>query len=159
MLGSGQLPGDGASLRQLAAALAKQLAEAKGRLGGPGNAAGRGAGRFDPSEFPLEADQSSAEEALPGRGGLDRGRADAPLTWGKETSPYDKFKAEPLPPGAARSPDDWAPVVVLPGAPQESPAGSVRTTAREYEATAGQAAWRRSLKPRHQSAVKKYFQR
>ena len=56
------------------------------------------------------------------RGGINRGRADAPLTWGKESSPFDRFKAQALPPGAARSPDDWAPVVELPGAPQESPA-------------------------------------
>ena len=37
------------------------------------------------------------------------------LTWGKESLPFDRFKAQPLPPGAARSPDDWAPVVVLAG--------------------------------------------
>jgi hypothetical protein len=71
--------------------------------------------------------------------------------------PFDRFKPKPLPPGAPRSPDDWAPVTVMPGAPQEAPAGSRAATARQYDAAAGQAAWRRSLAPRHQSAVKKYF--
>jgi hypothetical protein len=31
--------------------------------------------------------------------------------------------------------------------------------ARQYEAGAGQSAWRRTLAPRHQSAVKKYFEK
>jgi len=34
---------------------------------------------------------------------------------------------------------------------------SVSSAARQYSAVAGQSAWRRSLAPRHQSAVKKYF--
>jgi hypothetical protein len=88
---------------------------------------------------------------------VNRGRADAELTWGKETTPFDRFKSKPLPPGAARSADDWAPVVTLPGAPQESPTAGAQAAAREYAASAGDAAWRRSLAPRHQSAVKKYF--
>jgi anti-sigma factor RsiW len=62
-----------------------------------------------------------------------------------------------LPPGAPRSPDDWAPVVVLPGSPQEAAVLSAQAAARQYAAGAGQSAWRRSLAPRHQSAVKKYF--
>ena len=61
------------------------------------------------------------------------------------------------PPGAARSPDDWAPLAEMPGTPQESAESSARSAARQYAATSGQAAWRRTLAPRHQSAVKKYF--
>jgi hypothetical protein len=71
--------------------------------------------------------------------------------------PADRFKSQPLPPGNARRPDDWTPVVVLPGAPQEAPELSASSGARSYAAAAGQAAWRRTLAPRHQSAVKKYF--
>ena len=85
---------------------------------------GKEFGRFDPSEFPLDSSQSSPDgDGMPGSGGINRGRADAALTWGKESLPFDRFKAEPLPPGAARSPDDWAPVVELPGAPGEAPDG------------------------------------
>ena len=121
-------------------------------------ALGEAVGRFDPSEFPLAA-ASIDGDGDPGRGGINRGRADAPLTWGDETLPADRFKAQPLPPGAARSPDDWTPLVVLPGAPQESPELSSPAAARAYAAAAGQAAWRRTLAPRHQSAVKKYFEK
>ena len=155
LLKGGRLPGDAASMQQLTAALAKYLSEAKGRVGDVAGAQ-RGFGRFDPKEFPLG--QSSEEaDGKPGRGGVNRGRADADLTWGKETAPFDTFKAKPLPPGAARSPDDWTPIVELPGAPQTSAAVSTAAAARSYDASAGQSAWRRTLAPRHRSAVKKYF--
>jgi hypothetical protein len=60
-----------------------------------------------------------------------------------------------MPPGAVRSPDDWAPIVELPGAPQGSPELSASAAARQYADAAGQGAWRRALAPRHQSAVRK----
>jgi hypothetical protein len=153
----GKLPANAASLRNLMASLAKHLADANGRMAGVGKL-GKAAGRFDPSQFPLESGESGVDgDGNPGRGGINRGRGDAELTWGKESLPLDRFKSHALPPGAARSPDDWAPVVELPGAPRESPAASVASAARQYTAAAGQRAWRRSLAPRHQSAVKKYF--
>ncbi len=158
MLKGGSLPADARSMAQLTAALSKHLAATKGRFGELGKL-GKEFGRFDPSEFPLDSGQSGADGTEPGRGAVTRGRADAPLTWGKESLPLDRFKASPLPPGAARSPDDWAPVVELPGAPQESPTLSTASAARQYAAAPGQTAWRRTLAPRHQSAVKKYFQK
>ena len=80
------------------------------------------------------------------------------MTYGLESLPAERFKAQALPPGYVRSPDDWAPVVNMPGAPIVSPEVSGRGAARTYSEDAGQAAWRRTLAPRHQSAVKKYFQ-
>ena len=138
----------------------KYLGETKGRLAGLGKL-GKEFGRFDPSEFPLAAGGESNVDGdgEAGQGGINRGRGDAPLTWGAESLPFDRFKAQALPPGAARSPDDWAPLVVLPGAPRESPAASTPAAARAYAAAAGQNAWRRTLAPRHQSAVKKYFEK
>ena len=154
----GTLPKDAASLQKLMASLAKHLGDAKGRVAGVGKLAKAGGGRFDPSEFPLDSGESSADgDGKPGRGGINRGRGDADLTWGKETAPFDRFKSNALPPGAARSPDDWTPVVEVPGAPRESPVASASSAARQYSAVAGQSAWRRSLAPRHQSAVRKYF--
>jgi hypothetical protein len=50
-------------------------------------------------------------------------------------------------------------LVMLPGAPQESPELSSPSAAKKYAADAGQTAWRRTLAPRHQSAVKKYFEK
>ena len=157
LLKAGKLPADAKSLRELTASLAKYLAETKGRFGELARL-GKEFGRFDPSEFPLDSSQSAPDgDGNPGRGGINRGRGDAPLTWGKESLPFDRFKAQALPPGAARSPDDWAPLVELPGAPKESPELSASVAARQYAAVAGQTAWRRTLAPRHQSAVKKYF--
>jgi hypothetical protein len=156
MLEGGRFPADAESLRRLAAALGEFLAE-RGEKFGDLAALGQEFGRFDPSEFPLEAAATVDGDGDPGNGGLNRGRGDAPLTWGEESLPADRFKSQPLPPGNARRPDDWTPVVVLPGAPQEAPELSASSGARSYAAAAGQAAWRRTLAPRHQSAVKKYF--
>jgi hypothetical protein len=153
-----RLPTDPRALRELQASLAKYLGEMSGRMASAGKLA-KEAGRFDPAEFPLASEVPRDGDGEPGTGAANRGRADADLTWGKETAPFDKFKAKPLPPGAARSADDWAPVVELPGAPQESAELSRGGAARQYDAVAGQSAWRRNLAPRHQSAVKKYFQK
>jgi hypothetical protein len=159
LLAGGKLPADAASLGELMASLSKHLAEANGRIGSLARL-GKEAGRFDPSEFPLDSSRLSPDgDGNPGRGGINRGRADAALTWGKESLPFDRFKAAPLPTGAARSPDDWAPVVELPAAPEESPTQSAPSAARQYAAVAGQSAWRRTLAPRHQSAVKRYFEK
>ena len=154
-LKSGRLPANPQELRDLVASLSEYLGDAKGRIGSLGKL-GKEFGRFDPSEFPLDA-ASVDGEGNPGSGGINRGRADAELTWGKESLPIDRFKSAPLPPGAARSADDWAPVVEAPGAPNESPVASTASAARQYADSAGQTAWRRTLAPRHQSAVKKYF--
>jgi hypothetical protein len=158
LLKGGKLPTDAASMRQLTSALAKYLAES-GTRAADLVATGRGrrgrGGRFDPSEFPIGAGDDG--DGLPGRGGVNRGRADADLTWGKESLPVDRFKSRPLPPGAAASPDDWAPLVEATGAPQVSPAISTAAAARQYAPAAGQSAWRRTLAPRHRTAVRKYF--
>jgi hypothetical protein len=158
LLKAGKLPADAESLRKLTAALSAQLAKTSGRFGDLAKL-GKEFGRFDPAEFPLGSAHGPDGDGKPGRGGINRGRADAPLTWGKESLPFDRFKSAALPPGAARSPDDWAPVAELPGAPRESDAPIASAAARRYEAVAGQTAWRRTLAPRHQSAVKKYFQK
>jgi len=158
LLRDGKLPAaDPKAMRELAAAVSKYLAETKGRMGDLARL-GKEFGRFDPSEFPLEFSSSGRDgSGRPGAGGINRGRGDAPLTWGKESLPLDRFKAQALPPGAARSPDDWAPLAEMPGTPQEAPESSAQSAARQYASAAGQAAWRRTLAPRHQSAVKRYF--
>jgi hypothetical protein len=157
MLASGKLPADAASLAKLAASLAQYLGDVQGRLGELRGFGGRGS-RFDPSEFAAAGEgEGNAAGNIPGRGGVTRGRADAELTYGRESLPAERFKAQALPPGYVRSPDDWAPVVNMPGAPIVSPEAGGRAAARAYAEDAGQAAFRRTLAPRHQSAVKKYF--
>jgi hypothetical protein len=157
LIEGGKLPTDAASLKALLSSLSQHVRDAKGRIAGLSQM-GKPAGRFDPSEFPLAAADSARGAGGPGRGDATRGRADADLTWGKETAPHDRFRDRALPPGAPRSADDWAPVVEIPGAPDAAPVLTSPSAARRYEAVAGQSAWRRSLAPRHQSAVKKYFE-
>jgi hypothetical protein len=149
------LPADPKALARLQGVLGKFLGERANRLGAAA-AAAKG-GRFDASEFETGKDSADAD-GDPGRGAANRGRADADLTFGRESQRFDKFKAQPLPPGAVRSSDEWAPIAVLPGAPGTSPHASAAAAARTYESGAGQEAWRRTLAPRHQSAVKKYFE-
>lgn len=158
MIASGKFSGDAAALGKLAASLAQYLGDVQGRLGELGDFGGRGS-RFDPAEFAAAGAGEDAATAgdLPGRGGITRGRADAKLTYGQESLPAERFKAQALPPGYVRSPDDWAPVINMPGAPIVAPEAGGRAAARAYSEDAGQAAWRRTLAPRHQSAVKKYF--
>jgi hypothetical protein len=155
-LKGGNLPADPKALRELTASLSRYLAETRGRFGDLARL-GIEFGRFDPAEFPLDVEQAADGEGNPGSGAINRGRGDAPLTWGKESLPLDRFKAQALPPGAARNPDDWAPLVELPGAPKQAPILSTSAAARQYAGSQGQTAWRRTLAPRHQSAVKKYF--
>lgn len=155
--GNVRLPTDPKQLRRLAAQLAKHLGERSTRFSELAKLA-RAAGRFDPSEFgEFNYEESENEDGEPGRGGINRGRGDADLTWGDESIPFDKFKSVALPQGSVRSPDDWAPVATLPGAPKESPELSGPSTGMQFGGTSGQAAWRRTLAPRHYSAVKKYF--
>jgi hypothetical protein len=153
--GRTSLPTDPEALARLADALGQYLGGRRGDLARA--ASGLTPGRFDPDEFQLGEGDGPDGDGDPGRGGVNRGRADAPLTWGEETKPFDRFKAQALPPGAAAGPDDWAPVVQLPGAPRSSPQAGTPSAGRTYGDTAGQEAWRRSLAPRHQRAVRTYF--
>jgi hypothetical protein len=154
------IPDDAAARAELMEKLGDMFSKQNGRFA-EASKLGRRFERFDPSEFPLESDngQGGSQSGNPGRGGVTRGRADAELTWGNETQPFDRFKSKALPPGAAWNPDDWTPVVSLPGAPQAAPQNGPSAASRNYAEDAGQAAWRRTLAPRHYSAVKKYFEK
>jgi hypothetical protein len=153
--GKARLPRDAQSLKKCTAALAKYLGERAGKCAGIAQRAGTG--QFDSSQFSMFSEESSPDgNGDPGTGGINRGRGDAELTWGKQSQGFDRFKSQSLPPGAYRSPDDWSPLALLPGAPKASPELSVASSAMQYAGVA-QSAWRRSLAPRHYSAVKKYF--
>jgi hypothetical protein len=153
-----QLPKDPRDLRRLAASLAQFLGSANAQFAALRRLP-REPGRFDPTQFSdFNYERGPDGDGDPGSGGINRGRADADLTWGDESLPFDRFKSVPLPPGSVRSPNDWTPVAALPGAPQEAPEPSAASSGLQFSATAGQAAWRRTLAPRHYSAVKHYFE-
>ena len=94
----------------------------------------------------------------PGRGGVNRGRGDAELTWGDEAdSQGTKFKEVVLPKGILDQPKDDI-VALQKAAPNaEAATDAPRSARREGEAAAGQATWSRKLNPRHRNAVRKYF--
>jgi hypothetical protein len=158
--GKVSLPKDPAKLKALAAQIAKHLGDRNKRFSEIAKLA-KAVGRFDPAEF---GDFSYEEGTNPGdpdsrsnRWGIDHERGDADLTWGDESLPFNKFKSVALPPGSVRSADDWAPVAELPGAPEANPEAAGPSTGARFAGTSGQAAWRRTLSPRHYSAVKRYF--
>src|SRR4029453_16457139 len=151
-------PSDPKALRKLAQQLAQHLGDRATRFGEV-RRAGRDPGRFTPSEFgEFNFEEGPDGDGDPGAGGINRGRGDADLTWGDESLPFDRFKSVALPPGAVRSPDDWAPVAALPGAPKEGPERTFSPPGMQFSGTTGQSAWRRTLAPRHYSAVKRYFE-
>jgi hypothetical protein len=153
--GKAQLPKDAQSLKKLATSLKNYLGDRGGKSSDMTRRAG--ASRFDPSEYPsFNYDRGRDGDGDPGTGGLNRGRGDADLTWGKESLGFDRFKSQSLPPGSYRNPDEWAPFAIMPGAPKTSPELSGASSGMQYAGVA-QSAWRRSLAPRHYSAVKKYF--
>src|SRR6185369_4558418 len=110
--GKVELPGDARSLQRLTASLSSYL-QGQGRKLSDIRRLSAEAGRFDAGKFGVE--NSEDGDGVPGSGGINRGRADAELTFGEETWPYDRFKSVQLPPGAYRNPDEWSPVAVLPG--------------------------------------------
>jgi len=153
------LPTDPESLRRLSEMVAAHAVKRGKQYAGVAQFA-KDPGRLDLTEYPSEFDPNPGRDGdgEPGRGGVNRGRGDADLTWGRESLPADRFKAQALPTGSYRSPDDWAPVAVLPSAPKTAPERGGSGTAVQFADTAGQTAWRRTLAPLHRSVVRHYFQ-
>jgi len=100
-------------------------------------------------------------EGLPGRGGVTRGRGDAPMTWSDGTSEEGAtFKEQSLPPAAVAALKENLLVGVSIAAP--SVADGVEASKVEALADAvagGGAAHTQTILPRHRGAVKRYFER
>ncbi|MBK8978823.1 MAG: hypothetical protein IPM29_23225 [Planctomycetes bacterium] len=114
----------------------------------PGAAGGDG---FDPTPGP-------DGDGEPGRGGVNRGRADADLglSGGSEIDTA-ALRPEKLAPGAA-VPDRWQVVGAARANPQGDPERSAATLgAGAAQDGTGQATFRRSLAPRHRDAVRRFF--
>jgi len=93
-----------------------------------------------------------------GSGGISRGRGDADLTWGdKSTLENTKFKESVLPPGMLDKPRDEVVGITI-AAPETDVAGSApRSAARAATAASGDETWKGTVRPRHRSVVKRYF--
>lgn len=94
----------------------------------------------------------------PGRGGVNRGRGDAELSWGDEADENGvKFKESVLPPGFLDKPKEEV-IGITKAEPTVDPAPSApRGAAQNADPASGSETWNRSLRPRHRSVVRKYF--
>jgi len=105
------------------------------------------------------ADAKNLESGIPGRGGVNRGRADATMTWKHPSSEGGvEFKPQTLPTSRFLDAEHTA----LAGLSETAP---VRETGEATSSPAGLAAGgsgaaaRHPVQPRHQEAVKRYFHR
>jgi len=94
----------------------------------------------------------------PGRGGVNRGRGDADMSWGDESDEQGvKFQETVLPEGFREQPKDDI-FRLEATAPEVDPAAAApKGAAREGGPSAGGTTTRRRLSPKHRSAVRKYF--
>ncbi len=103
------------------------------------------------------------QAAVPGRGGIGRGPGDAPLTHGQESDPSGtRFRPKVIPPGQAA---DLRRSMLLgrtrgkPGEYEGSETTDATTGALEGAESGEHAAHRTIVLPRHQQAVRRYFER
>lgn len=94
----------------------------------------------------------------PGQGGINRGRADADMSWGEENDPAGtKFKAMVLPPGFLEQPKDEI-MGIKRSAPNVDPASSApRSKAHQLDPSSGRETWNRTLRPKHRKVVRGFF--
>lgn len=117
------------------------------------------------SQFLKEnARKMSVEEATlqwcEGKGGVDRGRGDAAMTWTDGTSEKDaKFKEKVLPPSVVAGLNDSQLVGLSASAPTADTRGVAAHGALNNAAAGGGSAYTQTILPRHKGAVKRYFER
>ena len=96
----------------------------------------------------------------PGKGGVDRGRGDAELTYGKASPEDGKFKEKVLPPAAVDALRETQLLGVSPAEPGAAgKAESTQTGALASAQAAGGSAAKEPILPRHKEAVSRYFDR
>lgn len=110
------------------------------------------------------AQKMSVEEATlqwcEGKGGVDRGRGDAAMTWTDGSSEKDaKFKEKVLPPSMVAGLNDSQLVGLSAAAPAPDTSGVAAHGALNSAASGGGSAHTQTILPRHKGAVKRYFER
>lgn len=94
-----------------------------------------------------------------GRGGVDRGRGDAPMTWTDRSSERGaKFKEQVLPSSLADLKDSEL-IGRSTGAPGVEKNGAQQAGALKGAAAGGGSAFTQTVLPRHRGAVNRYFER
>jgi hypothetical protein len=111
------------------------------------------------------AQKMSVEDAVGqwcegGKGGVDRGRGDAAMTWTDGTSEKDaKFKEKVLPPSSVAGLNDSQLVGLSASAPTVDTSGVAAHGTLNKAASGGGSAYTQTILPRHRGAVKRYFDR
>jgi hypothetical protein len=95
-----------------------------------------------------------------GKGGVDRGRGDAAMTWTKGSNEKDaKFKEKTLPPAAVAGLQDSQMIGLSASAPEIQKGALAAHGALNNAASGGGSAYTQTILPRHKGAVKRYFER
>ena len=110
------------------------------------------------------AEKISVDEAMlkwcEGKGGVDRGRGDAAMTWTDGSSEKDaKFKEKLLPPSSLAGLKDSQLLGLSASAPTADTKGVAAHGALNNTASGGGSAYTQTILPRHRGAVKRYFER
>ena len=94
-----------------------------------------------------------------GKGGVDRGRGDAPMTWTDPSSGKGaKFKEQVLPSSMSSLKDSQL-VGRSTGAPEIDKSGAQKSGGLKGAAAGGGSAFTQTVLPRHRGAVNRYFER
>ncbi len=161
-------------LRQLAGALKQNKAEISKRLGKLRDSGMidlktlkqcEKAGQCDSTGLAEFLKENAANMTVPemmnswGRGGVDRGRGDAPMTWGDRSSERGaKFKEQVLPSSLAGLKDSEL-IGRSTGAPGVEKSSRQQVGALKGAAVGGGSAFTQTVLPRHRRAVNRYFER
>ncbi len=95
-----------------------------------------------------------------GKGGVDRGRGDAAMTWTEGSDEKNaKFKEKTLPPAAVAGLQDSQMVGLSAAAPEVQKGNLAAHGALNQTASGGGSAYTQTILPRHKGAVKRYFDR
>ncbi len=110
------------------------------------------------------AEKMSIDEATlqwcAGKGGVDRGRGDAAMTWTDGSSEKDaRFKEKVLPPSSVAGLNDSQLVGLSASAPTADTSGVAAHGALNSAASGGGSAYTQTILPRHRGAVRRYFDR
>jgi len=110
------------------------------------------------------AEKMSIDEATlqwcAGKGGVDRGRGDAAMTWTDGSSEKDaRFKEKVLPPSSVAGLNDSQLVGLSASAPTADTSGVAAHGALNSAASGGGSAYTQTILPRHKGAVRRYFDR
>lgn len=119
-----------------------------------------GLGRFLKENASKMAVKDAVEAWSAGKGGVDRGRGDAAMTWTDGSSEKDaRFKEKVLPPSAVAGLNDSQLAGLSASAPAVNKQNVAAHGALNNAAAGGGSAYTQPILPRHQGAVKRYFER